>query len=500
MAGRWGAALFSGLLLVLSYPPFDLGWLAWVALIPWLVALRDARPGAAFLLSYAAGLVFFGGTLWWVAHVTLAGTILLVAYLALYFGAWGLLARRAIPHVLAAGWVVLEYLRGILLTGFGWNLLAHSQWGWIPLIQVADLTGAYGVSFLVVMVNACLHKALQGQAARDKGRSLALAAGAVVGCLLYGWFRLAPTPLPVTHRASPPRTAAFLQGNIPQTLKWEESFQEEIWKRYEGLTLKAAERRPDLIVWPETAVPGFLQDPAIGERLDRISQSAKIPLLVGVPTEELGTGRLFNSALLLDAGGRRLERYDKLHLVPFGEYVPLKLLFGWLSNRVPIGDFSPGGRSTVFRLKTIPGTGTVPGIESFSLPPFSVLICFEDLFPRLSRRFAREGARTLFVLTNDAWFGRSAASLQHLQASVFRAVECRVPVGRAANSGWTGWVDSFGRRLQPPGQVERFEPGIAVGPWLAGAGRSPYLRWGDWFIGVCLAVVGCTFLPSRKRL
>ena len=512
MSRRWGGALSSGLLLLFSYPPFDQGWLAWVALVPWLAALRSAGPRAGFALGTLAGLVFFGGSLWWMAHVTVAGTLLLVAYLALFFGAWGLFAQWVIgrdrasggslgsPIILAAGWALLEYLRAVLLTGFGWNLLAHTQWEWIPLIQVADLAGAYGVSFVVVLVNGFLHRALQVRTASGRAGSLLLAAAAIAGCLAYGWFRLAPTPLPVTHRVSPARSVALLQGNIPQTLKWEESFREEIWQRYEALTLEAAGERPDLIVWPETAVPGFLGDPSVGERLDRVSRSARIPLLVGVPTEERGTGRLFNSALLLDAEGNRVERYDKLHLVPFGEYVPLKPLLGWLNNVVPIGDFSRGRRFTIFRLKTVPGTGTVPGTEGFSVPPFSVLICFEDLFPGLSRRFVREGARTLFVLTNDAWFGHSAASLQHLQASVFRAVECRVPVGRAANSGWTGWVDPFGRRLPPPAQAERFETATALAPWSPGPGRSPYLRWGDWFVGVCLLGVGWAFLPSRRRL
>jgi apolipoprotein N-acyltransferase len=184
----------------------------------------------------------------------------------------------------------------------------------------------------------------------------------------------------------------------------------------------------------------------VSDRLSAIARAVRIPLLVGTPVGE--GDKIFNAALLIDPEGNILQEYRKVHLVPFGEYVPLGPVFSWLRKFVLMGDFSPGHEFTVFRPS--------------SIAPFSVLICFEDLFPYLSRRFIREGARWLIVITNDAWFGRSAASLQHLQASVFRAIEGRVWVVRAANTGWSGFIDPAGRRRPFPSQVPRFEPGVAI--------------------------------------
>ena len=519
-------AVSSAFLLVLSYPPFDLGWLAWVALIPWLVSLETATPRQAFLKSYLVGFLFFAGTLWWIGYVTVIGAIALVAYLALYFGAWGWFAQRilskgtptsaagrpfgapppgvdpplrgipaakggAVPLLaLSAAWCLLEYLRSHLLSGFGWNLLAHTQWNWIRLIQIADVTGVWGVSFLVLGVNVALWKSLRGltpkgiQGVRPLWRSpfLWMAALCMLGALGYGKFAIQKL-----DACSPMLgfKVALVQGNIPQTQKWDETYQEAIWKRYEELTVKAAAQKQNLIVWPETALPGFLEEVSIRGRLNAVLASAGTPMLVGVPTETLDTTELHNSAVLFSPEGTEKGRHHKLHLVPFGEFVPLKPVFGWLNNVVPIGDFSAGHEFTVFRPEK-------------PVEPFSVLICFEDLFPGMSRRFVRAGARWLLVITNDGWFGRSAASLQHLQCSVFRAVEDRVWIGRAANTGWTGFIDPLGRRVAT---VPRFKPGVAVGVSLgSAAGGSGYLRWGDWLPLLCLGLaVWAIIKPFRLR-
>ena len=434
--------------------------------------------------------------------MTIPGAILLPAALDLYFAAWGWLANRVMAKrsswrallLLPASWVALEYLRSHLLTGFGWNLLAHTQWNWLPVIQMADLTGVWGVSFLVVLMNTAICFAL-----KKRWRPLVIAVTCLAAAWAYGKFL---TPI---HSLEERFYVVALQGNIPQTKKWDEAFQEAIWKRYEGLMAEAVKLKPDLIVWPETAVPGYLEDPAIEVRLKEISRAAGIEMLVGLPTESPvpGTGTVpgtdvfpYNSALLLDRQGGERARYSKIHLVPFGEFIPIKPLFGWLKKYYPVADFAPGREWTVFRAKGQSPSGTVP----FSA--FSVLICFEDLFPELARRFVREGANWLIVITNDAWFGRSAASLQHLQASVFRAVENRIWVVRAANTGWTGFVDPYGVRLSHPSQVPRFKPGIAkaeliISPWP----QTFYSRFGDWFPFLCLLLTACfTFLPSRRPL
>ncbi len=501
----WRLAFTSAVLLVLSYPPFDFGWLAWGAFLPWLFSLRACpTPGQAFLQSCWIGLIFFTGTIWWVGHVTVVGTVLLVAYLALYFGAWGWLTQRLLAisdkrlanrywlfaalFGLPAAWCLLEYLRSVFLSGFGWNLLGHTQWNWIRLIQIADITGVYGVSFLVVLTNVALCLAFSLRSAAQRKAILGIAGLCLIAPLAYGSLCLRQNRPPLFSRSFAPSSILFrvaaVQGNIPQTQKWDEAFAEAIWKRYEQLSAHAADEKPDLIVWPETAVPGYLMDTEAAGRLPDIVRAIQVPLLAGVPVFE--RGKAFNSAVLFSTLGGPAQRYDKVHLVPFGEFIPLRPLFGWLENIVPIGGFSSGHRFTVFR-------------DGF--PSFSVLVCFEDLFPGLCRRFAQKGAQCLFVLTNDAWFGRSAASLQHLQASVFRAVENRVWVGRAANTGWTGFIDPYGKRLPPPGQIPRFKPGVAIGnlqisPWPT----SPYTRWGDWFVFLCAGVAGFAFFPRKRRL
>ena len=472
-----------------------MGALAWVALLPWLRELSDATPRQAFWRSYWIGILFFAGTVGWLRHVTLAGTILLVIYLALYFGVWGWLAQRFIVRrswkmflVLPAGWVILEYVRNLLINGFGWNLLAHTQWNWLPLIQIADFTGVYGVSFLVVLGNLLLGQVVTGQKATARiSISVLGAAGlCLAGVLGYGQIRLRQ----VDRFEAPSFKVAVVQGNIPQPEKWDEAFAEGIWKRYEQLSQTAAQGRPDLILWPETAVPGFLEDPRVAQRLSSLVRRSGTPMLVGVPTED-GDDRLFNSAVLLGAQGEPIARHDKLHLVPFGEYIPLKPIFGWLKNVVVIGDFSPGHRFTLFQASDSSGAPKAP---------FSVLICFEDLFPGLSRRFVKGGARWLVVITNDAWFRRSGASLQHLQASVFRAVENRVWVARAANTGWSGFIDPAGRRLTSPHQIPRFQPGVAVAEMKAGPADSLYTRWGDWFPWGCFFLLGLGIIKPGARL
>ena len=428
--------------------------------------------------------------MWWLGHVTIAGLVLLVPYLALFFGAWGWFVARiqnqkstVLSCLAAAGaWSLLEYLRSILLSGLGWNLLAHTQWHWLQIIQIAEFTGVYGVSFLVVLVNVALYRSKN-----SRGLPIFLVTSV---CLLaawgYGTYHLVDQARSV-HVAGKPVHVAVAQGNIPQPQKWDDAFAEAIWKRYEALTAEAVQKKPDLILWPETAVPGYLDDPAIEGRLRQLVEGGHVPMFVGVPIGEPGSDRVFNSAVLLDADGKILDRYDKIHLVPFGEFLPLEPVFGWLRKLVLMGTFSHGHRFTVFR--------------SPSIPEFSVLICFEDLFPGLTRGFSQAGARWLVVITNDAWFGRSAASLQHLQASVFRADEERMWVVRAANTGWSGFVTPAGQVLPAPHQLPRFKPGVAAGSILPTSGLTPYARWGDWFQILCLLLVlagyNKSFLPRR---
>ncbi|MFQ5692846.1 MAG: apolipoprotein N-acyltransferase, partial [Nitrospinota bacterium] len=375
---------------------------------------------------------------WWFA-------LMLAVYLSLYtaafcaalcrFGRGNPPLRFALAPFL---WTALELLRTHLLTGLPWASLGYSQSAALPVIQVADLTGVYGVSFLIVLVNAALWGALRARIpglARGGGRTalweLGVAAALVAAALLYGRARLE------TFRPPPgggSLKVALIQGNISQDLKWSEENLQKSLDTYLRLTLESAREKPDLIVWPETAAPFFFfRDKDLQAIILDVAAAGGAPILVGAPSVEgrAGRYRLRNGAFLVTPEKRVDDRYDKMHLVPYGEYVPLQRWFPFIRKMVTgIGDFIPGKRRTVFRL---------------AKAPFSVLICYEVIFPDEVRRFVREGARFLVNITNDAWFGRSAAPYQHMAMAALRAVENRVPLVRAANTGITGVVDATGR-------------------------------------------------------
>ena len=512
----WLLALGSAVLLIVAFPNVNQPWCAWVALVPWLVVLRRGSVRQAVGWSYGVGFVFFLGSMRWLIHLADVagptawfGWIFLGAYLAVFFAGFGWLAhaseRARSPArrwlLLPSAWVALEYLRSHLLSGFGWNLLAYSQTSWPAVIQVADLTGAWGVSFLIVWVNVALADVLGQEeplgSRRGAWRRLALSLVCLAGVVGYGIWRIPSVASGAWVRL------ALVQGDIPQEQKWDLDYEEAILARYEALTRDAARSHPDLIVWPETATPGTVGvDEAMTDRIVSLARSVQVPLLVGAPMVRLEDDglRLTNSALLIESEGVISQRYDKLHLVPFGEFIPFERALPWLRDVLPpIGDFVAGEHSTVF---TIPVSGFVSRVSSShadtnnskletrnSKLKFSVLICFEDIFPKLARRFVRQGAVLLLNITNDAWFGPTAAAYQHAQASTFRAVELRVPVARATNTGWSGCIDPAGRwreRVQDLHGRELFVAGTITCELPLRTLQSLYGRLGDWFAWVCL--------------
>lgn len=469
--------------------------------MPWLVLLQQVRGRAAFWWSWLIGFIFFLGSIWWLIHVTLFGWVLLCAYLALYFGVFGYATQWSLTHhpassihhfLIPAVWVALEYTRSHLLSGFGWNLLAYSQASYVPLIRIVDVTGTWGMSFLLVLVNVAFAVWMDSHSSRRVCAivSLVAAAGMAV-TLLYGFSQ------PRTRRPIPPFSVSVVQGNIPQEEKWDEAHKDQILTRYEALTNEAAATQPDLIVWPETSVPGFFGvDEELTQRIIRLASVVQRPLLVGSPAPHLTPDGLSatNRATLLDGSGGIVASYDKLHLVPYGEFVPGDRFFPWLRNLLPpIGDFVPGKEFTVL---------SAPVQRSSSQLKFSVLICFEDIFPELARQFVRQGAQTLVVITNDAWFGPTAAAYQHTQASIFRAVELGVPVIRAANTGWSGCIDpEWGayRSVKEAGQA-LFVPGTVTCDTYPGSRPTRYVRWGDWFAWLCVFSVVVWLVERRLNL
>lgn len=512
------AAVVSGLLLTLALPSFDLWPLAFVALVPLLVALEGGRPGEAARIGFAAGLVHAATTIYWVTYtmtvygglpwiVGAAVMLLLASYLAAYTSVWAagvayLAGGRApIPAgallVAVPLWIGLEWLRSWLLSGFPWMLLGHSQHGQLPVIQVADLGGVYVVSGLLVLVNVALYGLWRMPEAPARRPHVALAAGAALALaavLAYGGARVAalesgqrPASLPV----------GIVQGNVPQDQKWDPAFQAATIETYRSLTAEVAAAGARLVVWPETAVPAFFQrDPRVRPAVLDAARAAGVDLVLGAPSAEMRPPLrpdaeprivLFNSAYVVGAEGGVRGRYDKQHLVPFGEYVPLSGLLFFVSRLAHgIGDFEAGRG--------------MPPLEAGGAR-LGILICYEAIFPDLAREMAAEGAEVLINVTNDAWFGRTAAPWQHLAQAVFRAVELKRPLVRAANTGVSAIVAPSGRI---EGTLGLFTRDVLTGsiplPRSPAPVRTVYERVGDRFAQASALVAGVTlFLVARRR-
>jgi apolipoprotein N-acyltransferase len=343
--------------------------------------------------------------------------------------------------------------------------LGYSQFTNTVFIQMADLTGVFGVSFVIMAVNVALKIAIdRSRAGRIAYGPLASAVLMVAVVWLYGSYRLSQQPTGPTFKV------AVIQANIPQELKWHEPSWPQILEKYFILTERAALEKPDLIIWPETAFPGYVgEHDDVFERLRRFVAGIRLPVLLGtVVTEE---GRYYNSAIMLDERGETVEQYHKLHLVPFGEFIPFRRWLPFLSQIVPIADFTPGDQLVLFSGMPIPGG-------------FNVLICFEDSIPGLSRAFVKEGSELFINITNDAWFKDTKAPFLHLQSSVFRAVENRRAVIRAANTGISGFIGADGRIQKllndDKGKVTYVE-GFVLAQVMFHEAIGGYARWGDLF-------------------
>ena len=495
------ACVLSAVCLVLAFPKTDLWPLAWVGLIPLLRDLDGQTPLRAFARAYLCGILFFGGTLYWLIHVTLPGMFLLVAYLASYFGFFGIgyifLNRLKTAWKLlgiASLWTLLEFIRAHFLTGFGWASLGYSQYKNLVLIQVADLIGVYGVSLGIVLANLLFKEILDGIRKDPRARKLKFTRSLTVPALIlalalgYGALRLA-----VVRRAqnqpAPQATIAVIQANIPQPMKWYEPAWPDILARYKILTAAAAKENPDLIIWPETSYPGILwEDEELFDELQKFVAGLGVPLLVGSIVHE--DDHYYNTAILLSKDGEILRRYKKIHLVPFGEYLPLRFLFPFLAHIVPIADFIAGKEYTVFE---VPGGDTQRS--------FSVLICFEDTLGDLARQFVRQGAGLLVNMTNDAWFHDTKEPFMHAQASVFRSVENRRALVRAANTVVSCFIDASGRVTKAVADEygkKTYVPGYGIAKVRFDRQKTFYTRYGDVFVLVCAGYLA-GLLIARKR-
>jgi apolipoprotein N-acyltransferase len=447
----------------------------------------------------ATGVVFFAGALYWTvavmttygglaAPVAVGASSLLVLYLSLYVGAVAALVGSAVRRFGVAGiwltpvfWVGAEWSRGALFGGFPWVPLGSSQSTVLPVAQLASVTGVHGISFLVALVGT----AAAAVALTRRRVHLLGAAGAalvLVAVCLAGSARLSGHVLTTTGR---PVRVGLVQGNIPQDEKWDDRYRDAIIARYVGLSRNVIASGAEVVVWPEASTPFFLnREGALSAPIRQLAADTRTPFVIG--TDEADGTSIFNAASVIKADGGPGGSYKKIHLVPFGEFVPLKKILFFIGPLVEaVSDFSPGTEATVLDL----GNGVRAGVS----------ICYESIYPGLSREFANHGANLLMVITNDAWFGTSSAAFQHYEMGVMRAIENGRYLVRAANTGITAAVDPYGRVLA---RAAMFDALSVTADVRLLDDRTVYARTGDlvgWASTAITLVMALAFYRRRTE-
>jgi apolipoprotein N-acyltransferase len=482
---------------------------AFIALVPLFVALSGwrGRPGVApgipfrrgFLLGMMTGGVHYAGTVYWTGATVqtfggLPGPVavvvasLLVLYMALYValssGITAVLVRRlgwvGVP-LGAAAWVSLEYLRGAgLLGGFPWIPLGNTMVTLLPVAQLASVGGVYALTLFVALVNAGFALVIvSGPRAQRAALAATVALVAVVA--VWGGARLSANTLVA---GGPPFKVGLVQANIAQVDKWDAAKAGQIVERYLQMTRRAVAEGAELVLWPESATPFIFDEEPAGEALVRgIVQSTGVPLLFGTDEVERGArNQYFNSAVMLDTGGATAAVYRKMHLVPFGEYVPLKDLLFFVQPLVEsVSDFSPGQFVTM-----LPVDGHM----------MSTAICYEVTYPSLMREAVRQGSELLTTITNDAWYGESSAPFQHFEMAAMRSIEQGRYLVRAANTGITGIIDPYGRVLA---RTRLNEATVVVGEVRFVQDKTLYATMGDSVAHAAIALTALALIASSRR-
>ena len=549
-AWPWLAAICSGFLYAACFPPFNLTWFCWIALTPliaavWFSGAESRHPWLRnLLLGYVAGLTFFWIVFSWLTTVTILGWFVLEFYMAIYVAIWALFCGLVRPRpkinrvgsskweqmlsqartsatppqspwtkstnnlrlalLLAAAWTTLEWLRGWVFSGFGWNGLGvalHDNW---PLIQIAELTGVAGLSFLIAFVNVIILTTAYRLVVEARTRVMrphfdfTFTMAAIVGVLVFGFRATQVSPAAKTLRVT------AVQSNVPQNQKFDPQFTRRIFDQFRRLSEIALRSNPppELLVWPESSMPGpVLVDQESYKFVMDLAADADADFLLGTIDED--GGDVYNAAILLSEGGERVQIYRKVHLVPFGEFVPgrhtVPLLARIVGDQVP-GDFKAGKEHTVFTLTN----GDVQ---------VAPLICFEDTIGELARQFVvptetSPGANLLVDVTNDGWFQHSAGSPQHLANAIFRCIETRRPMLRAANTGVTCFINQFGRVTQELRDEtgSTFTEGVLSGDIKVPSEHELtfYARHGELFAKACavitLIAIVLTSLTRWRRL
>lgn len=511
----WSLATFvlTIILTCAAFPPYNVGEAAYVFAVP-LSLWAYRRPTFKVFAWTVAGAQAVAWTviLGWLHHVTWGGLFLLGPFVGLIIGFWYLAMWWTTPRLighhyivrviillgLAAAWVLIEWVRATLFGGFPWLPLAASQWQRPLILQSASYAGAWSVSFILIFFNLAtaayanriFFEGVTGLRKRSPEFSIALL------LLMAGAFPFLGDFL--HQRRVRLAKVSIIQPYIPQDEKWDEKRSIDVLRTIEKATLETSRKgNPDFILWPESATPWVLnRDPNVAAWLNSVAQTTGKPLLLGtVYTEGQGAGeKWYNGAVTVDpVTGVSGNFYAKRKLVPFGEYVPLRPIFGWLQKFVPIGssDFDHGTSTEPLMIKVGPADVAV-----------GVLVCYEDIFSELARDSAQSGADVLAVVTNNAWYGEGGAAYQHATHSVLRAVETRRPVIRCGNGGWSGWIDELGN-------IQRTLTNDAGSVYFRGGGTvtvSRDLQWkdrqsfytlhGDWFLFVCVVLTAAGYYAA----
>jgi len=536
-------AVGAGVLLALAFPGVKLAGAAWVAPGLILLCALGEKGWSVFRMGYVSGLAFWLTSLCWLLQIPVnkvfpfMGWVALSAYLAIYMGIWtwlchGLLAtlesnvldnfasigrlrRMAWAPLCAIIWVGLEAVRARLLTGFPWNSLGVSQFEILPLVQIASVTGVPGISFLVTWCSVALVSAgwlitKEPAARRLWTGELFLPAAVLAATWIWGaselWHKIDQKPRTTLK-------AALIQPSIPQELIWDAQKDTNRFARLLQQSESAAAAKPNLLVWPESAIPAMLRyDEFVLRAVTNFAVKHQIWMLVGSDDAIRQAGAnapdqicFYNSAFLVSPDGRIVSQYSKQHLVIFGEYVPLERWIPFLKKLTPIGgSFTAGESSTPFEFEVLPENATAMS-QTHQKIKAGVLICFEDVFADLARKAAENGLDFLVNLTNDGWFQESAAQWQHAANAAFRAVETGRPLVRCTNNGLTCWVDAAGRIMDVFYDEKSDIHGegfMIISIPLTEPSHGPitfFGRHGDWFGLLCLFVTVCFAIHGSVR-
>jgi len=493
-------AFLTPLWLTLSFPKFDFSCLAWICLVPLLVAISRLKKTEAFIFSWMIGWVAYQGIFSWIYQVegfSFFHGFLAGLYLGFYVGLFGLLIKLpdsgsySYPVFVALIWVTLEYIRSnLLFLAFPWALLGQTQYQNINLIQISSITGVYGISFLVALVNASVAMMIDQwvPVSHQKWRKKDYAAfGSCLAPILF-IIMISLWGMNIQKRdgVRDGIRLGVVQGNIAQDIKWKQDTIVWTFDRYEALTKEVAQEKPSLIIWPETAIPlNAFSYPRVFWRILTLSKGIQTPIIFGaagaakVGVSENKSRQKYNSAFYCSSGGKILGEYQKIRLLPFGEYIPSlgRVSFSFLNPGLK-GKFDAGSHIKLFPLNEA---------------SFGVTICWENIFPNLFRGFVLKGASFMINISNDAWFKDSAGPHQHLMCQVFRAVEHRIAIARAANTGISCFIDPFGRiikRVEGDAGKDLNVSGVAYADIPLKQRPTFYTLYGDVFVLTCMIILG----------